>query len=157
MHTPTCRRPHTHRHTPVFVLEIMGHLIYRHSIRLDPRYLRGDGLCFRYSDGITPQREEKSPWGFYLPRRTFLRVEANCRKPIQTFCVRETGKRRGGEEDKLPFLCSFPPNPPAPSSGGPSLSQTNPGGYKRPLGRGDLRETLLWNFNTMIVLTIFKL
>lgn len=158
MHTPTCRHTHTHKHLQVSVLEFMGHLIYRHTICLDPRCTDTKGDRLRSSvRRDTCQCEEKSTRGFYLQRRTFLRVEATVVQPFRPSVRGRLDRKRGGEEEKLPFSCSFPPNPPLLLPGVAPLSRQHPGGNERPRGRDDLREMLISSFNTMIVLTIFKL
>ncbi len=113
MHTPTCRHTHTHKHLQVIVLEFMGHLIYRNTICLDPTctYTKGDRLCFQLLDGKRDDVRRNLPEDFIYRERLPQR-RGNCCTPIQTFRPRETGKERGGEEEKLPFSCSFPPNPP---------------------------------------------
>lgn len=71
----------------------------------------------------TWQCEEKSPQGFYLPVKTSSASRQLLYTNSDPPSHGKTGQERGGEEEKLPFSCSFPPNPPAPSrSGPPSLS-----------------------------------
>lgn len=61
--------------------------------------------------GYVPMWGENLPEDFIYRERLPQR-RGNCCTPIQTFRPRETGQERGGEEEKLPFSCSFPPNPP---------------------------------------------
>lgn len=153
MHTPTCRRTHTHKHLQVVVLEFMGHLIYRHTICLDLRYTytKGDRLCFQRNN------VKRYPSRISFMEKDFLSVGTTVEQPFRT-SVRGRLERRGeGKRKNCHLLALSQPIPPSPSRRGPPLSRLNPGGNKQPPGRGDLRETLISSFNTMIVLTIFKL
>lgn len=124
MHTPTCRHTHTHKHFRVIVLEFMGHLKYRHTLYVwiqDVLIQKGDRLCFQLLDGIRDNVKRNLPEDV-IYRERLPQCRGNCCAPVQTFRPRETGKERGGEEEKLPFSCSFPPNPPCSFQEWPPLS-----------------------------------
>lgn len=53
------------------------------------------------------------PTRILFTEKDFLSAEAHVVHPLRpSVRPRETGQDRGGEEEKLPFSCSFPPNPP---------------------------------------------
>lgn len=152
---PACIHRHVNTNTstsPVFVLEFMGHLIY-----IDTRawvWIRdvqnGDGLCF--------QRDAKRR--ILFAEEDSLSIEANVVLSFRPPPPREGDWKGEGREGvkknkKLPFSCPFPPNPPCSFQEWPLCRST--GTQEETPGRGDPRETLISSFNTMIVLTLFKL
>lgn len=88
MHTPTCK----HKHFPVFVLEFMGHLIYRHTRYVWIRDVQnGDRLCFHWD---LRRRKETD----FIHGERLSQHQGKCCTLIQAFCARQTGKERGGKE-----------------------------------------------------------
>lgn len=158
MHTPTCRHTHTRKHFQVIVLEFMGHIIYRHALYvwIQDVLIQKETDCVQLLDGIRANVRRKPPRGIYLPRKT----SSASRQLLYTRSDLPsegdwTGEGRG--RGKTAIFLLFPTQSPLLLPGVAPLSPQNPGGNERPRGRDDLREILISSFNTMIVLTIFKL
>lgn len=111
MHTPTCRHTHTHKHLQVIVLEFMGHLLYRHTLYV---WIRDVFKLKRRRTVLSAVRREtkRNPPEDFIHRERLPQRRGVCCAPILTFNPRETGQDRGGEEEKLPFSCSFPTQSP---------------------------------------------
>lgn len=147
MHTPTCRHTYMHKHLWVIVLKFMGHLIYGCTLY----------VWIQYTNGGRPLSMGYVPVGGEKTSQRILFTDLASRRPLYTCSdLWERGRldRRGeGKRGKknCHFLALSRPIPPAPSRSDPSISIKS---RRRP---DDLRELLIWNFNTMIVLTIFNL
>lgn len=91
-------------------------------------------------DYVKRNLREDFIYGEGLPR-----CPGNCCTHVQTFCVRETGKERGGEEKikRLPFSCSFPLNPPAPSRSAPPPSTRSRRKQAATWSRGSERDAYI--------------
>lgn len=122
IHTPTCRHTQKHKHSPVFVLESMGHLIYKHTLCLDPRctYTRGDRLCFQLLDGICDNVKRNLPEDFiYRERLPQRRGKCNTHSDL----LSEGGwKGEGRGRVKTAIFLFFPSQSPLLLPGVASLS-----------------------------------
>lgn len=174
---PACIHQHvdtqTYTQTPYGVcVKSLWDTLYidTHTICLDPTYTNGERLYFQtVKTGIHVKRNlSLLPRGFYFTyERLPSQRRGNCCTPRLLDLLSE-GDWKGegeGKRKNCQFLALSPPNPPLLLPGvspppHPSLS-LNPGGKtsRHPTEGIKERETLrlISSFNTMIVLTIFKL
>lgn len=87
--------------------------------------------------------------------KDFLSIKANVVLSFRPSLQGRLERRGEGRSKNCHFLVLSHPIPPAPSRSGLSLSLNKT--QEETPGRGDPRETLISSFNTMIVLTLFKL
>lgn len=174
---PACIHQHvdtqTYTQTPYGVcVKSLWDTLYidTHTICLDPTYTNGERLYFQtVKTGIHVKRNlSLPPRGFYFTyERLPSQRRGNCCTPRLLDLLSE-GDWKGegeGKRKNCQFLALSPPNPPLLLPGvspPPPLSLSlNPGGKtsRHPTEGIKERETLrlISSFNTMIVLTIFKL